>query len=208
MKRLFPFFLLIFAAVATFGQQPDRWHGFIIDESTPEQAIVALGKPDSDKTDSCRVYQLDRLLTKATHEKNYRKLEFKDVNGFKKVTLTFSSNKLVVIELRPEKLSPNVLESAYGIKMRPLFSGIDQAFNPGSFERDAGEIHAKKYPVWYQLVGKSDKTFVMAGIGNSSIGSVLGTSAINDNMTYPGKVEIITIVSRTLENKDNVDILK
>jgi hypothetical protein len=206
--------LLLFAlSFSVFGQtsdkaQPDRWRGLIIDEATPQKAIEILGKPDSDKLDSFRVYKIDKILTKQIREKTYRRLEYKSVEGFDKVILAFSNERLVFIELNPKKLSPNVLEGAYGIKLQPLFGKFEIAMHNDKYERDAGELKAKEYPVFYYLFSKSPNTFILASIGNSSIGSILGTSGINDGISFPGKVEQLQIISRTLENKDNADILK
>jgi hypothetical protein len=210
MKTLILLFALSFSV---FGQtsdkaQPDRWRGLIIDEATPQKAIEILGKPDSDKLDSFRVYKIDKMLTKQTREKKYQRLEYASVEGFDKVILAFDKEKLVFIELNPKKLSPNVLEGAYGVKLLPTFDKFDIAIRADEFERDAGELKAKKYPVFYYLFGKSANTFILAGVQNSSFGSVLGTSGINDGISFPGKVKQLQIISRTLENKDNADILK
>jgi hypothetical protein len=210
MKTLLLLFALSFSV---FGQtsdkaQPDRWRGLIIDEATPEKAIETLGKPDRDKLDSFRVYKIEKILTKQIREKTYRRLEFKSVDGFDKVILAFDKEKLVFIELNPKKLSPNVLEGAYGLKLQPLFDKFDVALHNDNYERDAGELKAKEYPVFYYLFGKSPNAFILAGVQNASIGSVLGTSGVNDGISFPGKVALLQIISRTLENKDNADILK
>jgi hypothetical protein len=206
--------LLLFAlSFSVFGQtsdkaQPDRWRGLIIDEATPQKAIEILGKPDSDKLDSFRVYKMDKMLTKQIREKKYQRLEYASVEGFDKVILAFDKEKLVFIELNPKKLSPNVLEGTYGLKLQPLFGKFEIALHNDNYERDAGELKAKEYPVFYYLFGKSPNAFILAGIQNSSIGSVLGTSGINDGISFPGKVKQLQIISRTLENKDGANILK
>ncbi|MEO8649379.1 MAG: hypothetical protein ABI539_09460 [Acidobacteriota bacterium] len=50
MKKFLPLFLLAVVA-PIFAQQPDRWHGLIVDQSSPDDAIATLGTPDSDKID-------------------------------------------------------------------------------------------------------------------------------------------------------------
>ncbi len=178
----------------------------VIDESTPEKALETLGKPYADKIDSFRVYKIDDWLTKSIREKKYRRLEFKKVEGFDKVILAFADNKLVFIELNPEKLDPDVLENAYGIPFTATFSKFDRALNPGNFGRETGR--PQSYPAFYYLYATSPKTFLVAGIGNSSSGSLLGANAVNDDIGFPGTVKQLQLVSRTLENKDNSNILK
>ena len=61
------------------------------------------------------------------------------------------------------------------------------------------------------MVAVSEKSFVEAMVGNvPSLGGALARSAgIPDQPgTFPGKVEFVTLVSRTLENRDGADVLK
>ena len=45
--------------------QPDRWHGLILDESTPEDAVKVLGKPSEDKPQPNNLQHIDPRLSKA-----------------------------------------------------------------------------------------------------------------------------------------------
>jgi hypothetical protein len=207
MKTLTIFFTLILVPVS-FAQKPDRWRELVIDEATPEQAIDKLGKPDADKIDSFRVYKIEEKFTKEIRDKKYRRLEYKTIEGLSKVILAFNNNKLVFIELNPKKLDPNVLASAYGIEFTPTFDKIEKGLHPGNFEPGTGKQKAKSYPVFYYLYGAGPTTHVLAGVGNSSIGSVLGAKSINDDLDFPGHVAYVQIISKTLENKQNVEVLK
>lgn len=197
--------VLLFTAV-TLGQQPDRWKGLVIDETAPEKAIEILGKPDVDKTDSFRVYKIEDWLTKSIREKKYRRLEYKKIDGFDKVILAFNDDTLVFIELNPKKLDPDVLENAYGLQFTATFDKFDRVLSPGNYGRESGR--AQSYPPYYYLYATSARTFLLAGVGNSSLGSMLGAKAVNDDIGFPGSVKVLQIISRTLENKDNTDILK
>ena len=81
---------------------------------------------------------------------------------------------------------------------------------PRDFYRNNGQTYARSYPTVYHLVGVSEKTFLIGGVGNSSFGSVFKKSmGVPDNGTgYPGKIMYIQIVSRVMENRDRVEILK
>ncbi|PYT01088.1 MAG: hypothetical protein DMF63_05350 [Acidobacteria bacterium] len=197
--------LIIVLAAATGAQSPDRWKGLVIDESTPENTIAILGKPEADKTDSFRVYKIEDWFTKSIREKKWRRLEYKNVEGFDKVILAFDT-KLVFIELNPKKLDPDVLENAYGVPFTATFDKFERALNPGNVGRDSGRVQS--YPVFYYLYAKAPKSILLAGVGNSSIGSLLGAKAINDDVGYPGKVAYLQIISRTLENRDGIETLK
>jgi hypothetical protein len=66
----------------------------------------------------------------------------------------------------------------------------------------------QSYPILYYLYAKAPETFLLADVSNNSLGSVLGSKAVNDGIGYPGKVFRLQIISRTLENRDGVEILK
>lgn len=202
-------FLILVFSFSIFAQSPDSWRGLMLDEATPENAIATLGAPTLDKTDSFRVYKIDEWVSKEIREKKFRRLEYKSLEGFEKVILCFKENKLVFIELNPKKLSPNVLAKSYdGIKFKPVFDKLDRALSPRNFERDNGELKAKSYPLFYYLVAVADKTFLLASVSNSSLGAMLGSKSVNDDLDYPGKVEQFQIISRTLENTEGQELLK
>lgn len=197
--------LLVGAGIAV-AQMPDRWRGLVIDEATPEKAIEILGIPSVDKLDSFRVYKIEDWVTKAIREKKFRRLEYKNIEGLDKVILAFQDSKLVFIELNPKKLDPDALENAFGVEFTPAFSKFDKALSPGNFGKETGR--AKSFPTFYYLYATAPKTFLVAGINNSSFGSLLGTKGVNDDIGFPGKVMQLQFISRTLENRDGTDVLK
>ena len=152
--------LLLLLSCPVFSQSSDRWKGLIIDESTPENAIAILGKPNADKTDSFRVYKIEDWFTKSIREKKWRRLEYKNVEGFDKVILAFDT-KLVFIELNPKKLDPDILENAYGVPFTATFNKFERALTPGNVGRETGRVQS--YPVFYYLYAKAPKTILLAG---------------------------------------------
>src|SRR5688572_3185887 len=177
--------LLAVVSISVVAQSPDRWKGLVIDESTPENAISILGKPDSDKTDSFPIWKIEDWFTKSIREKKWRRLEYKNVEGFDKVILALDT-KLVFIELNPKKLDPDVLENAYGIPFSATADKLVRALEPGNYGRETGRMQS--YPVLYYLYAKAPKTFLLADVSNNSLGSLLGSKAVNDDIGYPGKV--------------------
>jgi hypothetical protein len=197
--------LMLLFSISAAAQSPDRWKGLIIDESTAENAIAVLGKPDVDKIDSFRIWKIEDWFTKSIREKKWRRLEYKNVEGFDKVILAFDT-KLLFIELNPKKLDPDVLENAYGIPFTATTDKFIRAMEPWNYGRETGRIQS--YPMFYYLYAKAPKTYLLADVSNNSLGSLLGPKSVNDDIGYPGKVFRLQIISRTRENRDGVEILK
>src|SRR5262245_6083937 len=110
MKTLLLIFL--FSTLA-FAQQPDRWRGLIIDQSTPEDAITALGKPKTDKSGEGLYLMNNKWFTKDAGKK-MRIMHYENLEGFPDVKLGFDSNsRLVLIHLEPKKLTAQSLISSY-----------------------------------------------------------------------------------------------
>lgn len=193
------------------GAKPDRWHGLILDQSTPEDVIKLLGTPVSDKIDRLRIFDINNkwITTKQT-EKVFRKLQFNKIDGINKAELSFLEGKLIMIELTPEKEPlANAMASIYGIDFAPKVSGLDEAVSPHNYERNQGRVYPKTYPSVYSLIGVSPRSFIGALVANNSFGSILKQSAgVRDQMNMPGKIKRIQIISRKLENKDGADALK
>jgi hypothetical protein len=221
MKLLFTLVLLLSLTFICFGQtdetqtksdsaQPDRWHGLVIDEATPDDAIKLLGKPKKDKTDSLQIFGIKDWLTKDIKQKKYRVLGYEKTEGLDSVLLGFLNDKLMLIKLDPKKLPTNALARAYGITFAPNFNGIDIAFNPKNYERNQGKVYPKNYPAIYDLIAVSEKTFLCAAVDNGGFGSIMkeAMGVPDSTVGFPGKILYIQIVSRKLENFDGVDQLK
>jgi hypothetical protein len=206
------------AAVATFaadeqiikalpgetGASPDRWHGLFLEETTPEQAIQALGKkPASDQPNRLLIRRVDKWFAAGLRGKTLRRLAFREIQGFSHVDLYFHADKLVAIQLAPkEKMAPTILPDIYGISFKPVQSGAEKMFSG-------------RAPVGYGLVAVSDRTVILAEVYESAFGSVMRRSTgVRDPDTgyYPGKVGSIQLISRTLEDrsalKHGADLLK
>jgi hypothetical protein len=211
MTRRLPILLttifLFLVAIPALAQdaKPDRWRDLVIDQATPDDAIKTLGKPESDKVDRLRIFDIDpKWISKKQTEKIFRKLRFKNIEGFKYAELSFLEDKLVMIDLVPEKkIDASSLSTIYGIPFESRFSSLDRASK--FFHPDPGN-----FPSVYYLHGPVKEVFIGAMIGNTGLGAVLRASTgLPDSDThYPGKVGQIQIVSRTLENKDGADLLK
>ncbi|MGI8670881.1 MAG: hypothetical protein ACR2J3_13705 [Aridibacter sp.] len=213
MKYLSIIFILIFS-FSIFGQkaQTNQWRGLVLDEAIPEKALEVLGKPKTDKdNEAYRPLKFNEWFD--VKEKNFRVLHYEDaqkVEGFKDVKLYFRKGKLVAIWLEPEKLEANSLEMAYDAEFRYLSDKFSESMNPRDFERNQGRSYPKSFPTVYFLMNKNDSTYAFAMITNNSFGSILGKSmGVKDaSESLPGKVAIINLISKSLESKAGVNLLK
>lgn len=212
-------FLIILCCTVTITTQeqdspkPDRWRGLIIDQSTPEDASRILGNPAKDKVGSLTVYSLHRWVSKKHKEKVFRNLEFKKPEGVEKATLSFLNDKLVMItlDIKSGTVAPNALSNIYGVPFQPMVSAMDLALFSKDYEQNQGKVYPKTYPTTYALAAISERSFVSAMISNvpSFLGALGKSAGVQDEPgSFPGKVEFIQIISRTLENKDGADVLK
>lgn len=201
--------LLCFSvAMSQDRPSPDRWHGLIIGQSTPEDAVKALGQPTKQKpADRIRIYTIDKWLDKNHKEKNFLVYEYKKKFGLDAVRLAFRGGVLRVIELDlDEKLTTQAFMNAYDVEFRPVASSIDEAFSPGSYQRREGETGLRNYPVAYYLVGVGEASFISALVDNATWAQTFGMS--NDSVSYPGKVSWIQLVSRSMADESANDILR
>jgi len=194
--KLLTFAFVLVAAISIVAQEPDRWRGMVLDESTTEDAIKVFGQPKKE--------QMNRLwpngpvssrLSNQHKKKIFKTLEFqfKKDDGVQKAILAYLNDKLVMItlDLKSGDVSPNGLSNIYGIDF--VYQRTEMFGTGGG------------YPVVYGLLGTSERSFV------SSFGSILSKSMgiLGKAASYPGKVEFIDLISRSaLENKDGSNILK
>jgi hypothetical protein len=204
---------LTFCASALSQEQdkpmPDRWHGLIINQSTPEEAIKALGQPVSDKNESFRPYPFDKRIS--TKGKTFRQLKFKEIKGLDSARLVFTDDKLVCIFLDlKDKIAASAIQNNYGIEFEPKISAMNSSNNPNDYERHEGKLYPKNYPAGYYLVGTTPEVWIGAAIDNSSFGAMmLGSSrGSTGSGAFPGKAAALIILSRSLENREGADVLK
>jgi hypothetical protein len=193
---------------------PDRWHGMILNQTSPDDAIKALGAPSKDSITSLSVSPLDQWVTKKRKQKIFRTLEYKKpIAGVEKAWLAFLDHKLVsiLLDMKEGTVSPNGLSAIYGIEFTPMIGAGDLAFSPKDYECNQGKIYPKTYPTVYHLTAMSETSFVCAMIGNvPSFGGAFAKSmGVPDKpSSFPGKVSLIQLINRTLENVDGADVLK
>ena len=211
MRTTLSVLLVLLSPTMIRAQQPDRWHGLIVGQSTASDVAAALGTPESDKPDRLFIQRVDKWFIPGLHSKSLRKQSFRSVEGFSRVDLYYYDERLAVIQLEPSKhLSPNALQNIYGVGFAPFVDRLAEAAFPRDFERNQGKIYPKQYPFQYSLVAVTEKSILAAEVLKSGFASALSDSAgIPDSTaSFPGKVTRIQIISLVLENRQGADLLK
>ena len=207
---LFP----VFALSQDDSPKPNRWRGIVLDESTISDVIKAFGEPKKKDPKSRFFFTQSKWIGKKHRDSRWNKFHYENISDFEDVIFIFDeAGKVKVIQLEPSnknKIPPENLSKAYGIEMTPIFGALDEAFNTQNFKREQGKAYARTYPDMYRLGGGDETAFVMAQVENRSLGAILsqGLRVPTEAGSLPGKVAIIQLVSRTLENKDGIDTLK
>ncbi len=197
--------------------QPDRWHGLILNQTTPEQAIEILGEPKLRGTNKMHIQKIGDWLSKSAKEK-IPVMQWLNIHGMHGVLLYFLNNKLVAIDLfLKAEVRAAALESIYGAKFQHLISNAKRDFDNSmragngqepAYQRDRGETFSNKNETLYHVGAKTEKSFIVAlcDVGfKESLKRDLGTGT---DSTRPGKVMNLQLYSRTLENRDGEDVLK
>jgi hypothetical protein len=203
--------LILIFAFSVFAQSPNSWKGLVLDEATPEKAIAVLGKPKTDKSnESFRPLKFNEWFD--VKDKVFRIFHYEDeskIEGFKDVKLTFKDNKLVAITLEPEKIEANALSRAYEVEFQYLSDKFSESTSPRDFERNQGKSYPKSYPPGYYLMHNAEKSYIFALIANNSFGAILGKSmGVKDaSESIPGKVAIIQLITKSLQETKSKDLL-
>src|SRR6266404_6227667 len=185
-------FACVQVAIAQDKAQADRWHGLVLDQSTPDDAIKTFGQPKKDGPGYVYSSPIQNWLSRQYQYRGgkvFRNLEYdKPTDSTKKLILHFLNDKLVGINVYfsdkqgvPTKESLPII---YGIPFEPVI-GERPFFQPGS-----DSTHHWAYPecgigCLYGIVAVTEKSFV--------IGGMLGNRLLS-----------VTLLSRTLQSKDGL----
>jgi hypothetical protein len=199
------FFILSFgiSAIAQNDQpKPNQWKGLILDESTADDVIKKFGKPDKDKKDDIRILDLSKQFSEKLKKGEFRVIRYKKVDLAKDVSFTFNEeNILIFIEFKPQDKLP--------------VQSFLQAYPDIEFQPSVPVILGIRSANSYTLQAKTDKSFILSMVTTSAFSSVFGKTGnveINkqtqSNNTLNGNVWMVQLVSKTLTNTKNQDVLK
>ena len=221
MKTIISTIIILMLTVTIFAQSDkpvlDSWRGLVIDASTPDEAIKILGAPEKDKPNEKFTPLVYSKWFGNKIETRFRKLSFKNVEGFDKVDLFFNNDKLAVIQFDMKKeLSAAALVTAYQSKFYPLVGNFGGGVTPDELSEGNREvIYPDKFPLAYQLAAANDKAIGVA-FASSGFAENLASAMVTPrgqqpkalSGALPGIVRTLQLISRTLENKKGTDLLK
>jgi hypothetical protein len=216
--------LLILLAVLTFAvtgmaqgdaaaTASDDERGFVLDQSTPEEAISALGQPSNNRLDKLNVQTIEKWIAPKRKEKIFRVLTFKEAQGYAKIEMTYLEGKLVMIHyVLKTRLPVEILPRAYGIAFRPLTNELEDSVRPENYYQLRDNVQVANYPSYYYMLGVARQSFISARIFNSgaepnvAAGGQITRRARNvpdQRIGFnqpPGKITEIQIISRQLQS--------
>ena len=211
MKNFTIILILLFLEISVIAQdntiqdtqpKPNQWKGLVLDKSTADDVIKKFGKADKDKKDNIRILDLNKLFTEKLKKNEFRVIRYKKVDLAKDVSFTFDENNiLILIEFKPQDKLPvqSFLQAYPDIEFQPSIPVILGISSQNS----------------YFLQAKTDSSFVLSMVTTSALASIFGKTRnveINrqtqSNNTLSGDVWMVQLVSKTLTNTKNQDVLR
>lgn len=209
MKLILTIAITLFTFTAIDAQQTNQWRGMVLDQTTPEHALEAFGKPKADKViTNFRPYKYDEWFD--YKKQSFRMIQFDKPEGFKEVKLFFKDGLLRAIELNPIKLEASLVSKSYGVPFEPIFDGNSNDVS-GRLATDTRVNRSIQFPTVYTMMHRGENSYIFVLVDNVSFRSTLGTllaGPMDDVNSVPGKAARIQIISRALETTKGNDLLK
>ena len=205
---IFVILTLICFSICAQPAQPDRWRGLIVSETTPEQAVSIFGHPKEMKPKKIYIQKIGDWLSKDI-KRELPHMRWEDVAGMKSVDVYFLNGKLVAIELLIKaEVRAAALESIYGVAFKHLISNAGRIFaGNGAYQRDRGETYSNKDEVAYHVGAKAERAFLVAWCEVGFGEGIKREYGAGTDDSRPGRVRLLQIYSRILENRDGVEVL-
>jgi hypothetical protein len=205
------FFAFIFSLLSSFvvaqqaASRPSKDKAFILDQTSPEQAIEILGNPQSDEIEKIEVLYVGKWVDDKFKKEKYRVMFFSKFEDLGKVKLTFLKAKLLAINFLLEKDVPAARISAiYKVQFIPVFSEFGIKESVGEFDKLSKNVSVANFPRQYYLVGTSNNSVLTARVFSTkeldaNIQKVnTGAQMKNKSKPITGKVTELQILSRTM----------
>lgn len=192
----------VVAAAGGRPDSPDTWNGLMLDESTVEDAVAALGKPQKDKQDQKLTTTISNWLDK---ESRFRKLEYKKVADVDRANLYFLNDHLKGIEIDLKDPFIAVKLPLY-YDVRYFFQDDTGILRPDPFDYGIRDYQHGKIPTSFRLVGIGDTSFLVALVVHQGASRMLYEQT-GVHTEVPGSVQVIQLVSRLLQTSDVPDRL-
>ncbi len=213
--KLFIIAFILFAITSsTLAQEKAKlnsWRGLVLNQTSVNEAKEKLKVSSKESTSESFKAIIGSKWFGDKKEKKFRKLAFRKFEGFDEVNLYFLDDYLVVIELNlQEDLLASSLIDAYENRFFPLV-GNYIGMSPAELTEANRQIiyPTDGFPLEYYLASASNEAIglAFASIGVKQRLKYLGAERIPAT-TLPGNVRKIQLVSRKLEIKKNINLLK
>jgi len=209
MRLLFFTFIFIllcgFVAAQENQLRPSKDKAFLLDQTSPEQAVEILGEPQSDEVEKIDVLYVGKWVDEKFKKEKYRVLFFEKFEDLGQVKLTFLNEKLVAINFVLEKEVPAArLSAIYKVQFIPVFSEFGIKESVGEFDKLTRNVWAAKFPRRFHLVGTSKTSVLTVRVfsGDALAENIVtaNAGAMNENRkkAMNGKVTDLQILSRTI----------
>lgn len=208
--RLLSLIVIIVALCGFAGAQDSNLRkskndAFLLEKTSPQQAIEILGKPQSDKNERIDVLFVSKWINKDFKKREARVLLFSPFEDVGKVKLSFLNDKLVAINFIVEKdIYAAQLSAIYKTQFVPVFNDFGITTSVGEFDKQSKNVSAVEFPRVYHLVATNKSSVLTARVfsANEPAGISQRVNAGSQVKTIikpmTGKVTDIQILSRTI----------
>jgi hypothetical protein len=177
------------------------WQGLTLDQSTPEDAIRALGQPISDKTDRLYIHNIDNWVTPKHKQKLFRILIYKNKGEVRRAELAFLEGKLIRVFLKFEgkEFPAKELSSKIGLDFVMVEKEVPSDSTPEVYEGQKESLVPKVYPVVYHLVSVTPTSLISAYVQSGTPKMMLKEAfRMKTKEVFPGSIVHIEMISRGL----------
>lgn len=201
MRKILFLTVLFLLTLTASAQDRFQWKGLSFETSTIQDTIKALGKPKKDKIEKAK---FDKTIpSNVSGQMNFRKLQYKNIDDFDEVYLFFLNEKLIGIELTPEKkkILASDLSKIYNADFL-FMEGLAKGIKFADFEGQKETTVPKVYPGFYFMLTVKPDLAIIATIDNNTWKALWRDTFKKPTVDmFPGYVSNIQIFTRSLEGK-------
>jgi hypothetical protein len=204
----FTFILALLCGFTTAQESASRKpknDAFLLEKTSPEQAIKILGKPQLDETKRLGILFVGEWVDEKFKKKEARVLSFFPFEDLVKIKLSFFDERLMAINFIVDKdIYAVQLANIYKIQFVPVFNDFGMKTSISEFEKRSKNVSVADFPRVHHLVGTNESSVLTARIfsGRELAADIRreNTGSQNEIRMKPmtGKVTDIQILSRTI----------
>lgn len=193
--------VLILSPVVALGSEESVWKGLFFDKTTLEEAVASIGPPREKRKEKIKTQPT--VGGKVTGTLEIQILEYKNADGWEKVSLAFLNNKLFKAKFWAKNKTVRAYDLTATYQADFLFvEGFAKGVPLSVFEGQKEPSVPRVYPTVYYMVSAKPDRYIFATINNGSFGALWKDAMKKATVQmFPGFVEDIEIISRAGEPK-------